>query len=81
MWAWLLRKKTEVAQPNDEKISPEVAETCGTPVEASSSILYEAWAPGKHGLTLSPVELDASAINELPSTSVERGKGSDTRRM
>ncbi|KAK6006991.1 hypothetical protein QM012_005999 [Aureobasidium pullulans] len=65
-WAWVRRQKMKVAQADDEKISSRgMVEICETGSAASSSLPSEIWAPGKHGLTLDPIELDAAALNEL----------------
>lgn len=73
-WAFFRRQKTRAVQFGDEKSSPGLVEICETGSAASSSLPSEVWAPGKHGLTLDPVELDAAAVNELHGTSLGGGK-------
>lgn len=72
--AWFRRQRTKVAQAGDEEMPRGLVENCKPGSVASSSLPAEVWAPGKHGLTLDPIELDAAAINELHGTSMKGDK-------
>jgi hypothetical protein len=72
-WVLFRRQRTRSIQSDDEKKFQSHAEICHTESSASSPP-SEVWAPGKHGLTMEPVEMDAAAINELYGTPV---KGSE----
>ncbi|CAD0106133.1 unnamed protein product [Aureobasidium uvarum] len=77
-WVWFRRVKTRVAQIEDEKGMSEHVEVAKSEFTASSQ-LCEVWAPGKHGLTVDPVEMDSAGINELHGTSIDVSKVSETR--
>ncbi|KAI4724747.1 hypothetical protein E4T49_07511 [Aureobasidium sp. EXF-10728] len=77
-WVLVRRAKTETAQVEDEKTISGHVELCQSGSTASSQP-SEVWAPGKHGLTIDPVELDVTAINELHGTSVDGSKRSEMR--
>ncbi|KAH0057617.1 hypothetical protein KCU60_g3447, partial [Aureobasidium melanogenum] len=74
-WAWFRRQRRKAAEVHEEKVPPGLVEVCETGSVASSSLPTEVWAPGKHGLTLDPIELDAAHMNELHGISMEGGKG------
>lgn len=74
----LLRRQRTKAAESDEKKFQHRVELCDTGSSASS-LPSEVWAPGKHGLTMDPVEMDAAALNELYGSSVEYAKMGDTR--
>ena len=69
LWMLFRRQKTRSVQADDEKKLPHRVELFDTGSSASS-LPSEVWAPGKHGLTMDPVEMDAAAINELYGSSV-----------
>ncbi|KAH0356721.1 hypothetical protein KCU81_g170, partial [Aureobasidium melanogenum] len=73
-WAWLRRQRAKGTQIDNEKMPRGLVEVCETGSVASSLLPIEVWAPGKHGLTLDPIELDVTAINELHGTSMEGDK-------
>lgn len=77
---WILhrRRRTSSVAIDDEKKFPNRVELCDTGFSASS-LPSEVWAPGKHGLTMDPVEMDAATINELYGSSVGEGKRDETR--
>jgi hypothetical protein len=77
-WVLFRRRKTITIQTDDEKNFPRRVELCDTGSSASS-LPSEVWAPGKHGLTMEPVEMDAAAINELYGTPVEGIKRNEAR--
>lgn len=78
-WVSFRRQKARSVHSDDEKKFPHHVELSDTGSSASS-LPSEVWAPGKHGLTMDPVEMDAAAINELYGSSIERSKRSETRR-
>jgi hypothetical protein len=78
-WVLFRRQRARTAQPGDEKKLPHHVELSDTGSSASS-LPSEVWAPGKHGLTMDPVEMDAAAIDELYGSSVEGIKGNGSRR-
>jgi len=78
-WILFRRQRTRPTQHDDEKKSlPHLVEMCDTGSSASS-LPSEVWAPGKHGLTMDPVEMDAATINELYGSSVGGSKRDETR--
>ncbi|KAI5242464.1 hypothetical protein E4T42_07702 [Aureobasidium subglaciale] len=66
-WAWLQRFRKSSSQANDEMGVTKDAEIYESD-STTSSLPSEVWAPGKYGLTRSPVEMDAAHVNELQGT-------------
>jgi hypothetical protein len=77
-WVLFRRQKKRPIQADDEKKLSHHVELSDTGSSASS-LPSEVWAPGKYGLTMDPVEMDAAAINELYGSSVEGSKRSGNR--
>ena len=77
-WVFFRRRKTRSIQSDDEKKFSRHVELYHT--ESSAPPLpSEVWAPGEHGLTIDPVEMDATNINELYGSPVGGNKRKGTR--
>ncbi|KAI4739882.1 hypothetical protein E4T50_09671 [Aureobasidium sp. EXF-12298] len=77
-WVLFRRQKTRPIQTDGEKkFSPHV-ELYHTGSSAPP-LASEVWAPGKHGLTMDPVEMDAAHINELYGSPVGGKKRNEAR--
>lgn len=64
-WAWIVRRR-KMSSPDWEEKTDTLEH--GKAVEIGHSAPpapSEVWAPGKHGLTQSPVEMDAAGVSEL----------------
>ncbi|THW49414.1 hypothetical protein D6D21_02443 [Aureobasidium pullulans] len=79
IWAWHRRQKAASVRTDDEKRYSRHWELDESN-SGSSSLPSEVWAPGKHGLTMSPVEMDAADINELDGGSMQTDKWNEGRK-